>query len=371
MTLRELNTRIFRREPVDRVLWQPRIDHWYYTHKRAGTLPERYREMTFLEVHDDLGCSLRPYGNFLRCLHIEEDDRVHRESREEGSCTIHITHTPVGELVHIDERTSMTHHPKKYMVETPDDMQVLQWMLRHRRVSFDLDCYERRVEEIGDRAAPTLFIPRINIMRLVIEFMGFERGLTALCEYPAEMEALIRTIDECDEPLLDVMCESPIEIINFGDNVHQALCPPPVFKRWVLPQYIHRNERLHAAGKYTMVHWDGDCGQLLPFAQDCGFDGIEAITPLPQGDVTLEQVRDALGDLILIDGIPCTDFLPAEPIESLIENTRKCIEYFHPRLVLGISDEISPVGDIERVRLVSEMAAGYAGGLMHRALSSG
>lgn len=95
---------------------------------------------------------------------------------------------------------------------------------------------------------------------------------------------------------------------------------------------------------------------MLAYAQDCGFDGYEAITPLPQGDVTLEQVRDALGeDQILVDGVPCTDFLASEPIESLRENTRKCIEYFHPHLVLGISDEISPVGDIERVRLVAEM----------------
>jgi len=38
-------------------------------------------------------------------------------------------------------------------------------------------------------------------------------------------------------------------------------------------------------------------------------------------------------------------------------NARKCIEYFFPHLVLGISDEISPVGDIERVRLVSEICA--------------
>ena len=143
--------------------------------------------------------------------------------------------------------------------------------------------------------------------------------------------------------------------MNFGDNVHQALCPPPFFERFVQPEYRRRNERLHAAGKATYPHWDGDCGQLLPYARDCGFDGVEAITPVPQGDVTLEQVRDALGSLILVDGIPCTDFLPAEPIEGLVENTRKCIEYFAPHLILGISDELSPAGDIERVRLVSDI----------------
>ena len=34
-------------------------------------------------------------------------------------------------------------------------------------------------------------------------------------------------------------------------------------------------------------------------------DGIEAITPVPQGDVTLEEIKEGLGDeMYLIDGIP-------------------------------------------------------------------
>jgi len=196
-------------------------------------------------------------------------------------------------------------------------------------------------------------------MRIMIQFMGFENGTTALYLHPKEMGHLIGAINETDTAMLETVAASPIEIVNFGDNVHQALCAPPIFEQYVQPEYVRRNEILHGAGKKTYPHWDGDCGQLLPYARDCGFDGYEAITPVPQGDVTLEQVRDALGDLILVDGVPCTDFLPTEPMESLETNTRKCIEYFAPNLVLGISDEISPVGDIERVRRVSEICAAY------------
>ena len=362
MTFREINLRIFRREPVDRVLWQPRIEHWYHVNRREGSLPERYRDMSLLEVFDDLDCSVRPYWAFNSCVRIQDHDEVTREKREEGDLVITTTRTPAGDLVHIEKKTGLAHHTQKYPVVTPDDMKVMEWILRHKRVSFDMDRYAEACERIGDRAAPSIYIPRINIMRIAVEFMGFENGLTALFEHAAEIGHFIGVIDETDDALLDVVCACPIEIVNFGDNVHQALCPPPVFERWVQPQYLRRNERLRAAGKKTYPHWDGDCGQLLPYARDCGFDGYEAITPLPQGDVTLEQVRDALGDLIMVDGIPCTDFLASEPIESLITNTRKCIEYFHPRLVLGISDEISPVGDIERVRLVSEMCAEYSEG---------
>jgi len=357
MTYREINTRIFRREAVDRVLWQPRIEHWYNVNKSQRTLPSRYAGMSLLEVFDDLGCSVRPYWAFNPAQRYEDSESVSHEETVDGPMNTVTTRTPAGKLVTISERTTIAHHTKKYPVETPDDMRVMEWILEHRRISFDIETYNNACRTIGDRAAPCIFIPRINIMRIMIEYMGFENGTTALYLQPKEMEHFIATINEADDAMLRMVAESPIEIINFGDNVHQALCAPPIFLKHIMPEYVRRNEILHRTGKKTYPHWDGDCGQLLPYAQDCGFDGIEAITPVPQGDVTLEQVRDALGDLILLDGIPCTDFLPTEPLQSLIENTRKCIDYFMPHLVLGISDEISPVGDIERVRLVSEMCS--------------
>lgn len=361
MDMRELNLAVFRREPVSGVLWQPRIEHWYNINRAEGTLPERYRGMTLLDVFDDLGCSVRAYWAFNETLRIEDHEDVVTETCQDGPRSVTTTRTPVGNLVMAASRTATTHAVVKYPVVSPDDMAVMEWILRHKRVRFDADRYRAACAEIGDRGAPQIFIPRINLMRIFIDFMGFENGVTALYEQPVEIERLIHTINETDDAILDVVEESPIEIVNFGDNVHQALCSPPFFTRWVQPEYLRRNERLHAAGKKTYPHWDGDCGMLLPYARDCGFDGYEAITPLPQGDVTLEQMRDALGDLILLDGIPCTDFLPAEPVESLLENTHKCIDYFAPHLVLGISDELSPVGDIERVRMVSEIVAAHEG----------
>jgi hypothetical protein len=359
MTFRETNLNVFRREPCAGVLWQPRIEHWYHTNRGAGTLPERYREMTLLEVFDDLGCSVRPYWAFNDCFHYDPPEDLRREEHRDGDKTTVIDHTPAGDLVTVLQQTSVASHTLKYPVETPGDMRAIEWVLKHKRVWFDPEAYAGACNEIGDRGAPAIFIPRINIMRITIEFMGFENGTTALYLYPAEMERLIDAINESDDAVLDTVAKSPVEIVNFGDNVHQALCAPPIFEKHVLPEYVRRNKRLHDAGKKTYPHWDGDCKQLLPYARDCGFDGIEAITPVPQGDVTLEEVRDALGGLILLDGIPCTDFLTTEPIEGLVENACKCVEYFWPNLVLGISDEISPVGDIERVRLVSEICAGY------------
>jgi hypothetical protein len=46
-------------------------------------------------------------------------------------------------------------------------------------------------------------------------------------------------------------------------------------------------------------------------------------------------------------------------VETLIETTKKIIQLFAPNLVLGISDEISSTGDIERVRIVGRIVDEY------------
>jgi len=43
----------------------------------------------------------------------------------------------------------------------------------------------------------------------------------------------------------------------------------------------------------------------------------------------------------------------------LEEYTHRLIDLFAPRLVLGISDEISSTGDIERVRVVGRIVDEY------------
>ena len=48
-------------------------------------------------------------------------------------------------------------------------------------------------------------------------------------------------------------------------------------------------------------------------------------------------------------------FLPQYSYEELEEFTKKVLNLFSPNLILGISDEISPPGDIEKVKFVSKI----------------
>lgn len=346
-----------------RIIWQPRIGCWYGDKKSAGQpLPERYEGMTLPDIYRDLHCSDRCYG-FYDCFESQEDPAVVRTSTElNDTDTEEIIQTPVG-----SQRIVSRRHPDNYVrsemvkwpVETEEELNVAIWREERRTWSFRQDLYESTCKKYEGLGAPTVFISRVGLQKLFLEDMGVENTIYALMDWPDRIDAYMQAVKINQDRLLDVVNNCPIEIINYGDNLHAATCSPQLFEKYVLPIYQHRSNVLHEGGKFVHAHWDGDCGPLLRYAQQTGMDGVEAITPLPQGDVTLEQAKEGLGDMWLLDGIPAVFFDTTFDEQLLIDCTHKCIELFAPHLVLGISDEISSTGDIERVRTVGRIVDDY------------
>lgn len=361
MTFRERNLAIFRRQPVPRSLWQPRLETWISVNARQGTLPERYRDLGHLGTYDDLNCSLRTYSMFNPCLVSEQTGDVEVVTVPVPNGQRVTWRTPVGEMSQTTETIALSWHYAEWPVKTVADIPVLEYMLEHTRWRWDAEAYAAQDAELGDRAAPTLYVPRHNVQRLIIQYTGFEGFHYLYHDHPAEVGRLLETIERTDDLFYDVVCACPVEIINFGDNVAAEFVNPAIFEKWYLPRYQRRAAQLQAAGKKCHAHWDGAVKPLLPYIKDTGMDGIEALTPLPQGDVTLEEMRAAMAaDQILVDGVPCTHFLPQHSVAEVVDFTRAILDLWGPRVVLGISDELSSIGDIEKVRAVAEFVEGYA-----------
>ncbi len=357
-----LHLDVARRRAGGTVIWQPRIGCWIGDKQFAGQpLPEPYEGMTMPELYRSLGCSNRIY-EYNACFRSEEDPAVRQIRRDLTPDEFEIViETPVG-----NQRAHYRRSPNsprlrhlKWPISSEEELRVAAWREERRTWSWDQATFDRLSAEWAGLGAPTMFMPRVSVQKLYIDEMGVEEAVLALTDYPAACAAYFEALRVNEERMIDVINASPIELINFGDNVHGGTLSPSLFEEWVLPVYQWRTERLRAAGKWTCAHWDGDCKPLLRYARETGLDGIEAITPKPQGDVTLEETKDALGEMFLIDGIPAVYFDTTYGEDVLLDSARRCIELFAPNLILGISDEISSTGDIERIRLVGALVDEY------------
>jgi len=357
--LLKLNRDIIHRRAGGKTIWQPRIGCWYEDRVyRNEDFPGKFKGCDLKGIYETIGCSDRLYY-FNECLEAKYDDSVKSSCVEIGHKTWEYTmETPVGRINQIvcgnDSNPGVM--PKKWWVENEGDLKVFAYIEEATSFSFNMETYNRLYKKYCHLGLPTVFIPRVNIQRMFIELSGVVGTIYLLQDSEEAVEAYFKTLSESQERMLKVMADSPIEWINYGDNLHCKLLPPSLYKKYVLPEYEKRGDILHKTGKFTYSHWDGEVKDLLTFARTSFLDGIEAITPLPQGDVTLEEVKEALGnEIFLIDGIASLLFNNTFPIEVLKEQTEKVLMLFEGQLILGISDEFPSDGTLERIEYVNNI----------------
>ncbi len=360
----QFNSEVIHRR-TKKVIFQPRICCWYEDRKFLRLpLPDPYADMTVPELYRALGVSNRCY-DYNACQKIVYDSRVRFETEQTGPREWKQTmYTPKGNLTQIwrGNTSNGGSYTSKWFITSEEDMAIHRWVLENATWKWD-DVQYGKTKAVWDFAGlPQVFIDRVNVQYLLHNVMGIEEGLFSLYDYPEEVEKYFQALHEFQDRQIDMIIQqSPLEIVNFGDNIHSGILPPNLFEKYVLPEYQHRTDRFRSAGIFTDAHWDGDVKPLLPYVQATGLDGIEAVTPLPQGDVTLKEVKAAFGDnIFLLDGIAALLFDPnLYPIEDLEAQTRECLELFGGQLILGISDELASTGSLDRVLRVKEMVDEY------------
>ncbi|NLE45801.1 MAG: hypothetical protein GX620_13850 [Chloroflexi bacterium] len=368
MTFREMNLNVFEGRPNSRVLFQPRVEPWYDWHRSFGSLPERYREFELREFLDDLGLSMRYMhyytGNpdpVVRCL--SPAVRVHEQFGDAIGARVY--ETPYGDLIESYKFTvDRTWREVGFPVREVADLKKLVWLFEEMTYHFSESAFEQGSSYMGGRGIPQFWVPKSPYQALVQQWMKLDDFIYALADAPGEIERVMQAIDVSYDSLYEEMIVSgAVQIVNFGENLHEQLLSPRYFERYFIPFYERRVGQLKRAGIYSHVHIDGYFRSLLKYLKDLPFDGYEALTPLPQGDVALEEIKEYIGDKVLLDGIPAVMFLSSYTPDALMATVERVVGLFHPRLILGVSDEVPQgAGDnaIARLRMVSDWCRDYA-----------
>jgi hypothetical protein len=360
---RELNLRVFSGDPLDHVFFQPRLEPWYDWQCRFGHMPDEYRDMGLMGFYDALGLSMRYVDYYtggpspVRRTFTPDVVMHERFTETEGS---RVYETPFGDLVERHRFTvDETWREVGFPVKDREGLRALRWLFERMRYSFSSESFDQGRALLGDRGEPQFYVPKSPYQALAQQWMKLEDLVYALVDCPAEVEATMAVIDASyDELYEQIIASGRVRIINFGENTHDQLFSPRYFERYLVPFFEKRSGQLRDAGIYTHVHIDGYFRSLLPYLKDLPFDGYEALTPVPQGDVSLGELSEHIGNKVLLDGVPAVLFLPTYSRETLMRTVEKVVALFHPRLVLGVSDEVpqaAPAEEaIERVRMVSE-----------------
>jgi hypothetical protein len=373
------------KEP-QRVVWWPRIKHWYDINNSANTLPERYKGKYLEEIYKALDATAPTaprqvwmgvvfgggeFGGYINITTREGSDVDLWTKTTKGLYYVDISGdfiigrytTPVGDMTQVLKRTERgtSTYPVEYYLKDHKSIEVYKYVLQQRSYEFDWQHYRWGEKRYKDKIYPRAQIERPPILRLVIGMMGLNKTVIGLWKHPKEMEELMELMTQDVEKQVAAYADTPIVELCASSNLHQDLCSPTLYKKYVVPYWQRITRQIHDVGMYASAHWDGYVKDILPLLKETGLDGVECVTPKPQGDVTMEEMKKYIIDegMFLRDGIPAILFTTRYPVEELEAVTRRILDLLGTsgRLQLGISDLLPANGDIERVRLVGRIVA--------------
>lgn len=104
----------------------------------------------------------------------------------------------------------------------------------------------------------------------------------------------------------------------------EPFLPPRLFQEYVVRYTEPMIRAIHQHGGFARVHCHGRIGAILDLICEMGADATDPVEPPPQGDVSLEYVRDKYGArLVLFGNLELSDIESMEPaqFERLVART--------------------------------------------------
>ncbi|MCK4982380.1 MAG: hypothetical protein KAS17_05625 [Victivallaceae bacterium] len=200
-------------------------------------------------------------------------------------------------------------------------------------------------------------MPRSPLSALCYEWIGVENLVYLFMDCPDKIKKALRLLEEQEEPILTAVCELAPPLVHFPDNLSSDNLTS-YYDDYMREGHQRRIERLHAAGVKCAVHLDGTIKGLLPKLTDCGFGAVEALTPQPAGDLSVNEMRNVANDekVILWGDVPGIIFAPPYEWKDMKKHVEHVLDCWNGEpFVLGVADQVPPDGDIEMIKKKTEL----------------
>jgi len=318
-------------------------------HERPGTMPEGFRDFTFLDFYREFGwgCPVHLYG----WCGEEYVGSVERVTTVEGNRRITRFITPKGEL----ERVSLlaadgSWAPHEHYVKSLDDLDIMRLVVESTRFVPHYERIEATLAALGGQGWGDVVIMRSPFGKLVHEDMGFDQVVYALADNPGVLLDFMELQEQKDLEYVELAAKAPARLVILSDHADENLIAPPQYERYCIPYYRKMNEILHAAGKFVSTHLDGNFKGFFPLLRETGFDLLDGCTPAPMFNYEVEELAAALPEgMYAYCGVPATLLCQGLPTEEIVAFGKRIADALRGRGVVNIGDILPPEGDIEQV----------------------
>jgi len=369
MTHKERIEAVYRGETPDQVPFMLDLSHWFYHKNRMPwDLSKSYDEPEYdlIDYHKkkDVGFYLPNLGSFFEVSYPDDVNAITQKSQN-GKAITWTLETPSGSISRARVWKDVTYAwgVEHWGIKTKDQLKVLAYALENRTFKFLPEKYQAWVDYIGDLGVCYVGCCNYSGMGQLLNFwMGIEGAMYATMDWPDTVKEVVDKINQSALKLIDVLADSPVEIVVMGDNFSSDLQPPHFYNQWSKSFYDEAIRRLHTAGKFVSVHIDGQLAGAIEMIRDSGADCGDAITPKPMGDLTGQQCRDAAGEEFILSGGVSPDLWLPEVDEDIFK--KAVLDWLElknqsPRLIANVGDQVPPGAVEDRIEIMRDLVDKY------------
>ena len=256
-----------------------------------------------------------PYVTKLHGVEISE-----RRALVDGQAVFRRTYTtPIGSVYEEEQRdpgVGQWHGGRSWrsvlpwvtsrLIKGPDDYPIVKYIVEHTEYVADYFPVEQAIEWLGEDGVVLDSLPHSPMQMLLINWVGSEEGRVFyhMADHPELVEDLYHAISRSREPLYEIAAKSPAPVALCGDNIDGVLANPLLFRKYLMPEYEKQARVLHQHGKLMAVHMDGRLACLTQLIAQTPIDIIEALHPIPMGDLSIADALALWPNKVLWLGFP-------------------------------------------------------------------
>ena len=366
MTERERVLAVLNHQKPDRLPWLADFDYLIYSLKMDGTYPAEYvnheLDRGLQKMHRDYGTGfyLQGYEPFQA---VRKNVDIRTETK--GDVTVTTWTTPVGTLREVTQFSGKSYSTgiTEHMIKDIEDLKVYAYICENTSYLPDYEKARYRYKTIGDNGVVLCYTPKSPLMDLVALKAGVENVTYMKMDDEEEFAAILDSIEEKYDEACRIVLDSPAECIMIPENISSE-CVASFYQDHMKRYHKKWTDQIRAAKKYSFVHQDGTVrGLISQLSRESGFDVIEAVTPKPMGDVSIDEVASLVDDKTIIwGGIPGGMFVESVLSDAEFDaHVKHVIEVMtqNPRYVLGVADQIVPGSSVRRIKRVRELVEAY------------
>jgi hypothetical protein len=230
---------------------------------------------------------------------------------------------------------------QEYLIKSAEDYRIMARAWEDVGLTLSDEAFRASEAAVGDNGITVAQLDRTPFQKIQIDYAGLERFSLDLAGRAPELLALIAQMNEIKLREFELARGSTAEHIKLWENLSIETMGPRHFRTHLVPLYHRIFDTLDGAGKRLQVHYDGKLRVIAADVAALPFDGLDSLTPPPEGDLTTAEARRLWPDKFFWCHPSLTWYsLPADEFTGKV---RRMAESAGPRrYCLMISEEVPP-----------------------------